>query len=74
MVTKRTFIAVAAVIKTQLDRSSLYVERSLLRRVVFDLASKFKQDNPAFDRARFEEACFPYGLDEGGVPKPKEGQ
>lgn len=51
--TKRHFIAIAAIFKRYQDPTG-DGKRQML---AFELASFFKQENPRFDRARFLEAC-----------------
>jgi DNA-binding MurR/RpiR family transcriptional regulator len=52
MLTKKDYKAIAEIIRSA-GYKWLY-----LKRISSDLADYFEQDNPAFDRAKFINACF----------------
>jgi hypothetical protein len=70
MMTKRDYIAVAAVVKTQRDQACTLGLNARMMALHYvdgmaqDLADVFKADNDAFDRSTFLTAC-------GTLPAPK---
>jgi hypothetical protein len=56
--TRKDYIAIAAVIKNRVDACGAYIEAELAtHEVAKDLAELLSKDNPQFNRAKFLEAC-----------------
>ena len=58
--TRKDYVLIAEVIKTQIEMSIKFEEEESLvsaKNIAYDLASKISQDNPRFDRGRFLVAC-----------------
>jgi hypothetical protein len=58
--TRKDYVLIAQVIKTQIDMSDKFQEELSkvgAQNIAYDLAWKLGEDNPRFDRARFLEAC-----------------
>lgn len=52
MLTKKHYRDIAIILKTSIE------DEKVRAKVVDHMARYFKQDNPRFDRDRFEDACF----------------
>ena len=61
MLGRKTYVALASVMKEQLDKASSAKEVEIVRSVANSIADEFQADNPRFDRGRFMNAC--------GLPK-----
>lgn len=58
--TRKDYVLIAEVIKTQIELSLKFGEddsRYGAENIAYDMASKLSQDNPRFDRGRFLVAC-----------------
>lgn len=58
--TKKHFIAIAKIIREQLDDARIYAPASECDAIITtakNLCNVFADDNPRFDRARFLSAC-----------------
>ena len=54
---KKHFIAIAALIKSRLEKETSEEIKGGVRLTALDLANKFVSENPRFDKARFLAAC-----------------
>ena len=54
---KKHFNAVAALIKSRLERETSEEIKGGVRLVALDLANQFVSENPRFDKARFLTTC-----------------
>ena len=58
--TRKDYVLIAQVIKTQIDMSDKFQEELSkvgAQNIAYDLAWKLSEDNPRFDRGRFLQAC-----------------
>jgi hypothetical protein len=58
--TRKDYVLIAQVIKTQIEMSDKFQEELSkvgAQNIAYDLAWKLSEDNPRFDRARFLVAC-----------------
>lgn len=62
--TRRDYIAIAAVIRTQAENQQLFATsgEERLHYLAQALCGVLKGDNPRFDEGRFMRACFPEGV------------
>lgn len=55
--TRKHFVAVAAIIKAQVEATTSPEAQASLRAVAVELAREFRSENPRFDSFRFITAC-----------------